>query len=333
MHTEIPTAQQLTNQVFSITSEKSFEAAALAVFGFQYQHNDLYRSYCQLLNKKTEQVRNISDIPFLPISFFKSHTVTTTHFEAELLFESSGTTGQQPSRHWVRSKALYELSFQKGFEASYGHPEDYCIIGLLPSYLERGQSSLVYMVNNLVEQSKHPHSGFYLYDFEKLAETLHQLEAQRQQTWLIGVTYALLDFAERFPMPLQHTMIVETGGMKGRKKELLRDEVHAYLAQAFGANEIHSEYGMTELLSQAYAKQNGIFRTPPWMKVLLRAEDDPLSATSGKSGGINVIDLANIFSCSFIATEDMGRLEAGGGFSVLGRLDNAEIRGCSLISI
>jgi hypothetical protein len=234
----------------------------------------------------------------------------------------------------VKDVALYTQSFQKGFETFYGDPQQYCILGLLPSYLERGQSSLVYMVNNLIEQSGHPQSGFYLYDLEKLAITLKELEAAAQPTLLIGVTYALLDFAESYPMPLQHTLMMETGGMKGRKKELVRADVHANLKNAFGLEQIHSEYGMTELLSQAYAQRGGFFKTPPWMKVYLRYEDDPLSlATDINTGGINVIDLANIYTCSFIATEDVGSITQDGFFSVLGRLDNAEVRGCSLLSL
>ena len=333
MRLEIPTPEQLTRQVFSIASEKDFEAAALAVYRFQYQNNPIYRSYCQLLHKTEKEVLAISDIPFLPISFFKTHDVTTTQFVPEVLFESSGTTGQQTSRHLVKQKSVYEKSFQKGFETFYGDVKDYCIIGLLPSYLERGQSSLVYMVNDLIKQSGHPQSGFYLYDLEKLAKTLQHLEAQQQKTWVIGVTYALLDFAQHYSMPLQYTTVVETGGMKGRKKELVRADVHALLQKSFNLPAIHSEYGMTELLSQAYAQKEGIFYTPPWMRVLLRAEDDPLSMSLGKNGGINVIDLANIYSCAFIATEDMGQKENNGGFSVVGRLDHAEIRGCSLLSL
>jgi hypothetical protein len=220
------------------------------------------------------------------------------------------------------------------FKQVYGPVQHYCILGLLPSYLERRHSSLVYMVNDLVQQSTHPQSGFYLYDFEKLAATLQAVEASGQPTLLFGVTYALLDFAERYPMSLLHTTIIETGGMKGRKKELLREEVHGLLKKAFGVPCIHSEYGMTELLSQAYAQEKGFFETPAWMRIVMREEDDPLSVLSSPgSGGINVIDLANLWSCAFIATEDVGRLHADGRFEVMGRLDNAEIRGCSLLAL
>lgn len=331
---EIPKPEELTEMVFSISDDAGFKTAAMAVYCFQYYNNPLYKHYCDLLKGTPEKVSDINDIPFLPISFFKTHIVTTGNFDAQVVFESSGTTGTIPSRHFVKEKALYEKSFQKGFETFYGHPQDYCIIGLLPSYLERGSSSLVYMVNNLIEKSVHPKSGFYLYDFEKLSQTLALLEKEGQPTLLIGVTYALLDFAEKFPMSLQHTIIMETGGMKGRKQELVREEVHTLLKNAFGLTEIQSEYGMTELLSQAYAKKDGIFRAPPWMQVRLREEDDPLSLLqSTRNGGINVIDLANIYSCAFIATEDRGRLMDKSGFAVLGRFDHAEVRGCSLMAL
>jgi hypothetical protein len=303
------------------------------VFRFQYQNNAVYRSYCDALQVPVNQVRHIHQIPFLPISFFKSHNVSSGGISINgLIFESSGTTGMQPSRHVVPDGQLYEQSFRRTFTRFYGPVHDYCVIGLLPSYLERQHSSLVYMVQDLITQSGHEKSGFYLYDFENLAQTLRQLEAAGQKTILFGVTYALLDFAEQHPMPLQHTIVVETGGMKGRKKELLRAEVHALLKKAFSLNSIHSEYGMTELLSQAYALQDGRFQTPPWMRVLVREEDDPLAIhTATATGGINIIDLANIYSCAFIATEDVGRLHADGSFEVLGRLDHAEIRGCSLL--
>jgi len=333
MRGEIPKAEQLEEQVFSITDADSFKTAALAVYCFQYHNNAVYQQYSNLLKKSPENVLELDQIPFLPISFFKTHAVQAGAFQPEVIFESSGTTGSIPSRHLVKKKTVYERSFQKGFETFYGKPQEYCILGLLPSYLERGSSSLVYMVNNLIEESGHPQSGFYLYNHQQLSQTLLELEGKRQKTLLIGVTYALLDFAEQFPMPLQHTIIMETGGMKGRKKELVRDEVHSILKDAFKVDYIHSEYGMTELLSQAYAKANGVFTTPPWMQVLLREEDDPLSYLKGnRNGGINVIDLANIYSCSFIATEDSGRLTPE-GFTVLGRFDHAEVRGCSLMSL
>ena len=295
MQGEIPKAEQLEEQVFSITDAASFKTAALAVYCFQYHNNPVYRQYCNLLKSAPENVTELAHIPFLPISFFKTHKVKAGEFSPQIVFESSGTTGIVPSRHEVKEKRIYEESFQKGFQTFYGKPQDYCVLGLLPSYLERGSSSLVYMVDNLIQKSGHSQSGFYLYDHKKLAQTLAELEAKRQKTLLIGVTYALLDFAEHFSMPLNHTIIMETGGMKGRKKELVRDEVHLILKDAFKVSKIHSEYGMTELLSQAYAKEDGIFFTPPWMQVLLREEDDPLALLSTTlSGGINGIGLAKI---------------------------------------
>lgn len=332
---EIPKATDLARRVFSIQNQSEFEALALDVFRFQYHHNHLYRSYCRAVNKGEADIKNIAGIPFLPISFFKSHNVQCVENSmAEVVFESSGTTGQQPSRHFVTDAGLYTTSFRRTFYQFYGNVKEYCIIGLLPSYLERQHSSLVYMVADLIAQSDHPRSGFYLYEFEKLAQTLAALETNGSRTILFGVTYALLDFAKRHPMPLRHTTIIETGGMKGRKEEMLREEVHGVLKKLFSLPAIHSEYGMTELLSQAYAQAGGMFQTPPWMQVLIREQDDPLSlAGGGKTGGINVIDLANIYSCAFIATEDAGRLHADGSFAVSGRLDNAEIRGCSLLAL
>lgn len=316
----------------------AFESAALDLFLFQYENNTLYRTYCGYLNKTPGQVRTLNEIPFLPARFFKSHRVTSSSFEASLIFESSGTTGSINSRHFIKDISLYEKSFRLCFEQFYGNANQYCIIGLLPSYLERGNSSLLYMVKHLIQQSGHPGSGFYLDDFEKLQQQLLDNEARQQKTLLIGVTYALLSFAEKFPLQLKHTTVMETGGMKGRKKEITRDEVHHFLKQQFHIPSVHSEYGMTELLSQAYAGKNGIFHCPGWMKILLRSEDDPFYITStvpaGKtaSGVINIIDLANIYSCAFIATDDVGKLHEGGSFEILGRLDNCDIRGCSLLT-
>lgn len=312
-----------------------FDELALQVFHFQYQHNELYRRYVDTLNTDISSVALVEQIPFLPISFFKTHAVRTGFTAESLLFESSGTTGQVPSRHYVKDAAIYLQSFRKGFEREYGTAEQWCILGLLPSYLERQHSSLVYMVDQLVRDSGHPLSGFYLYDHEKLAERLQQLEAAGQRTLLIGVTFGLLDFAEAFPMPLSNTILMETGGMKGRKEEMTRAQVHAMLSAAFPGAPIHSEYGMTELLAQAYARDNGLFQCPPWMKVLLREEDDPfaLHQAGNSRGVINVIDLANLYSCSFIATDDAGRLHPDGRFEVLGRVDHSEVRGCSLMAI
>jgi len=330
------------HKIFSLQAadEPAFTAMALAVFRFQYQHNPLYRAYADALHTDVAAVSSMEQIPFLPIRFFKSHAVQTTVFTPELVFESSGTTTTINSRHLVKEAGLYSRSFLTAFEQRYGPVKDWCIIGLLPSYLERGHSSLVYMVDKLVGLSDHPQSGFYLYEHQRLFEVLQQLEAAGQKTILFGVTFALLDFAEAFSLPLQHTIIMETGGMKGRREELVRPAVHALLNGSFHTSGIHAEYGMTELLSQAYSGGDGLFSCPPWMKVLLRDEEDPLTVhkkpASGKkpvSGAINVIDLANIYSCSFIATDDAGRLYADEQFEVLGRLDNSDLRGCSLLVI
>jgi hypothetical protein len=333
MPAEIPKAADLKEQVFAINDNTAFQHVALAVFRYQYQNNAVYKAYCDVLKKTPEQVHAIDNIPFLPISFFKTHNVTTGDNSINpLVFESSGTTGQAASRHIVPDAALYKQSFRQGFRHFYGPVLDYCILGLLPSYLERQHSSLVYMVTDLVRESRHRDSGFFLYDFERLADTLDRLEKEGQKTLLIGVTFALLDFAERHARPLQHTLVMETGGMKGRKRELLREEVHGILKKSFSIAAVHSEYGMTELLSQAYARHNGRFYSPPWMRVLLREEDDPLSAGPHLTTGcISIIDLANIHSCAFIATDDLGKIYEDGSFEVLGRLDTSEIRGCSLL--
>ena len=312
------------------------EGRAFDTFHFQYRYNGLYRQFVDSLYTDVSSIKLVEQIPFLPISFFKSQDVRTTLFKTDLVFESSGTTGSVNSKHSVKDPDIYRQSFLNGFELFYGPASDYCVLGLLPSYLERKNSSLVYMVDELIRQSGHPKSGFYLNEFEKLDEILSQLEKAGQRTILIGVSFALIDFSERFPRKLKHTIIMETGGMKGRRKELTREELHDQLKQAFGLDVIHSEYGMTELLSQAYSKANGIFQCPPWMKVLVRDEDDPLMVhNNGKNqvtGIINIIDLANIYSSSFIATDDLGRLYPDGSFEVLGRVDNSDIRGCSLLT-
>ena len=317
-----------------------FDSLALELFRYQHEYNVLYRQYCDTLHTDPEKVHSLEDIPFLPISFFKTHQVVTYGFEPEAYFESSGTTQTISSRHWVKDLSLYRESFTRCFEKFYGSPKDKCIIGLLPSYLERQHSSLVMMVDELIKDSGNPLSGFYLYDHEMLHRTLLHNEIRKKDTLLIGVTYALLDFAQEFPMQLRHCTVMETGGMKGRREEMTRQQVHAALQEKLGLHLVHSEYGMTELLSQAYSKGDGIFRCPGWMKILLRQEDDPFDvrrtgagSTHALNGVINVIDLANIYSCAFIATDDMGKLYDDGSFEVLGRLDNSDIRGCSLLAI
>jgi len=315
-------------------NETTFPEAAAETFRFQRAGNPLYHRFCELVGAGSV-VEDPARFPFLPISFFKTHAVQTTAFEPELVFESSGTTGAGTSRHRVRERAWYDAVSKAGFEAQYGSLSGWCILALLPSYLERGQSSLVHMVQHFMNESGHPLNGFYLYEHAALARQLAQLEAAGQKTLLIGVTYALLDFAAAFPMPLKHTVVMETGGMKGRRRELLRSEVHDRLCAAFSREHIHSEYGMTELLSQAYAPAGGLFQCPPWMQVWVAAEDDPgdLSRRPGKAGRLCVMDLANRWSCSFIATEDVARLHPDGRFEVLGRMDHSDVRGCSLMVV
>jgi phenylacetate-coenzyme A ligase PaaK-like adenylate-forming protein len=310
-----------------------FSEKALRVFAFQYENNTVYRSFCDALKIHIPAVNAALRIPFLPISFFKTHAVTATAFEPEMVFESSGTTQTAQSRHLVKELAVYEQSFTKAFELFYRHPDRWCILALLPSYLERSGSSLVYMAKKLMEQSQHPNNGFYLHNFEDLHNTLKLLEKNRQNTLLLGVTYALLDFAQQYPMQCYNTTIMETGGMKGRREELTREEVHQQLKKGFGVKAIHSEYGMTELLSQAYSTGDGLFRTPPWLKILVRDEDDPLHVKTSGRGAINIIDLANVYSCSFIATDDVGEVYGDGSFRILGRMDNSDIRGCSLLAL
>ena len=320
------------NSIFNIQTESDFNTAALEVFKFQFEHNAVYRSFCDLLYKHPSDITAIEQIPFLPIEFFKTHTIVSTNKPAEVTFTSSGTTGSTVSKHHVCDLEVYKHSFRTGFESFYGSIEDYTVLALLPSYLEREGSSLVYMANDMIVQSKHTESGFYLHDLEALKNTLIRLEAKGQKTLLIGVSYALLDLIEAHSFKLKHTIVMETGGMKGQRKELVKSEFHALLKQGFGVNTIHSEYGMTELLSQAYSKGDGVFETPPWMKVLTRDPEDALSIQSiGKSGGITIIDLANINSCAFIATQDLGKLKPDGTFEVLGRFDQSDIRGCNLM--
>ena len=320
--------------VFNIKSKLQFEQLALQVFKHQFEYNRVYRSFCDLLYKHPSDVKTIKDIPFLPIQFFKSHTVISSKEKAQEIFSSSGTTGQTTSKHFVTDISLYEQSFRNGFKHFYGNIEDYVVLALLPSYLERDGSSLIYMVNDMINNSKQPESGFYLDDLESLKNTLIDLESRHKKTLLIGVSFALLDFVERFQLKLKNTIVMETGGMKGKRKELIRTELHEILKQGFGVNTIHSEYGMTELLSQAYSKGKSIFKTPPWMQVLTRDTEDALTIQShGKTGGINIIDLANINSCAFIATQDLGKVYKDGSFEVLGRFDNSDIRGCNLMVI
>lgn len=319
-------------KIFTISTETEFENLALEVFHFQYNNVDIYRTYVDLLKVNPNRVRKIEQIPFLPIQFFKNHKIIVKGLTPEVEFTSSGTTGSETSRHYVAKVDIYKQSYTMGFRHFYGNEKQYCILALLPAYLERTGSSLVYMVDGLIRQSAKPNGGFYLNQLDDLAEKLEQLDSSGQKCLLIGVSFALLDLAERHKFNLKSTILMETGGMKGRRKEMVRDELHAILTSAFGVECIHSEYGMTELLSQAYSKGKGIFSCPPWMRVLIRETNDPLTiAPVGTTGGINIIDLANLYSCAFIQTQDLGRLHPDGTFEVLGRMDSAPIRGCNLL--
>ncbi|MEX0636061.1 MAG: acyl transferase [Ferruginibacter sp.] len=328
---------EIEKKIFKATNV-DFEALAIDLFNYQYQENSFYRSFCNHLKIRQSEVQKLTQIPFLPIRFFKTNRIVSGVFKEAEVFESSGTSGSINSKHFVKDLSLYETSFLKGISHFYGDLTNICIIGLLPSYLEKGQSSLVYMVNNLIQKSKIVSSGFFLNETEALKKLLLYNESIGQQTLLFGVTYALLDFAEENPLQLQHTTVVETGGMKGRRTEMTRSQVHDVLKKQWQLKTVHSEYGMTELLSQAYSFGEGLFRTSPWMKVLIRAEDDPFEVKCAPevahepiTGVINIIDLANIYSCAFIATDDMGILYQNESFEVVGRIDNSDIRGCSLM--
>ena len=320
--------------IFSITDQKDFNDLALKVFKHQFESNSVYRSFCDLLYKHPTDITSINDIPFLPIEFFKTHQVISTTKRPEIIFTSSGTTNTLTSKHLVSDLSIYKESYIKGFEHFYGKIEDYVILALLPSYSERDGSSLIYMVNDLIARSNHSESGFYLYNLDDLAITLNKLNQENQKTLLIGVSFALLDLIERHQFQLNNTIIMETGGMKGKRKEIIREELHQILKKGFGVTTIHSEYGMTELLSQAYSEGNGIFKCVPWMKVLTRDTEDALTTQIvGKTGGLNIIDLANINSCSFIATQDLGKVNNDSTFEVVGRFDNSDIRGCNLMAL
>jgi len=324
----------LQEQIFNITSKEGFNTLALQVFRYQFENNKVYRSFCDLLYKHPSDVKNIEDIPFLPIQFFKTHDVVSSTVKSVVSFTSSGTTGSITSKHHITDLSVYEESYLRGFKRFYGDIEDYVVLALLPSYLEREGSSLIYMVDDLIKKSKHTESGFYLDNLDEINEKLITLDKSGQKVLLIGVSFALLDLIEQYQFKLNNTIVMETGGMKGRRKEIIRPELHQLLKGGFGIAKTHSEYGMTELLSQAYSKGDGIFECPSWMKVLTRDTEDPLSIQEvNKTGGINVIDLANINSCSFIATQDLGKVYVNGSFEVLGRFDNSDIRGCNLMAL
>jgi phenylacetate-coenzyme A ligase PaaK-like adenylate-forming protein len=318
--------------IFNIKSNEQFTKAALEVFKHQFKNNKVYRSFCDLINRHPSDVTKVAQIPFLPIEFFKLREVLSSTEKVEETFTSSGTTGSVTSKHFVTDINFYKQSYLNGFAHFYGNIEEYTVLALLPNYLERNGSSLVFMVDDLIGKSKNSESGFYLNNLDELAKKLINLDKKGRKILLIGVSFALLDLIEKHQFKLKNTIIMETGGMKGRRKELIRNELHQLLQDGFGVAEIHSEYGMTELLSQAYSKGNGVFETPPWMKILTRDTEDALTILpTEKAGGINIIDLANYNSCSFIATQDLGKVYQNGTFEIIGRFDNSDIRGCNLM--
>ena len=318
------------DKIFNV-DDKNFEQIAFEVFQFQYINNNIYKSYCDLLKKTPSNIGDISSIPFLPISFFKSHSVMCTK-KYDKVFHSSGTTNENLSKHYVSDIHMYEQSFLKNFIDNYGDPKDYVILGLLPNYMQNENSSLIYMVNNLIELSESNDSGFFLKEYDFIIEKMKSLARENKKIILIGVSYALLDLTESKNLNFENTIIIETGGMKGRRREMIKKELHETLKERTGLKKIHSEYGMTELLSQAYSKGDGIFSCPNWMRVFVRDVNDPnFLYTNSKSGGINIIDLANVNSCSFIATEDMGSLHKNGSFEIMGRIDHSDTRGCNLL--
>ncbi len=318
------------NRLFNINSDKEFEEMAIETYHYQNKFNPIYSKYSSLI-LEGKKPKNINEIPFLPIDFFKHEKIISKEKESQIIFKSSGTTGTR-SLHYIADLDLYEINFKKNFTSTYGEIKDTCIIGLLPSYQENGDSSLIYMVNTLIQESSNQYSGFYNNDKKKLSRILNKQETENKKTIIIGVTYALLDLAEKFPQPLKNTIIIETGGMKGKREELVKEQVHAILMNAFETKSIHSEYGMTELLSQAYSNGEGLFTPPKWMKIIIRDINDPLSILGiNKTGAINIIDLSNVYSCSFIATQDLGFKLDENNFKLSGRLSNADIRGCNLL--
>jgi Acyl-protein synthetase, LuxE len=337
------------SELFSISNKKQFEKLALKIFRFQHENNLVYRKFCDLRKIEIQKIKSLEQIPFLPIQFFKSHDVVSNSNKIQEIFTSSGTTGAITSRHLVTDVSLYEESYRQGFSEFYGNIEDYVVLALLPSYLDRSGSSLIYMFDDLIKKTKNPESGFYLNNYSELIQKLIQLDNSEQNVILIGVTYALLDLVEIIKFEnskvlkssllegwvgLKNTIIMETGGMKGKRKEMIREDLHKQLCDGFGVSSIHSEYGMTELLSQAYSLGNGIFECPQQMQIMIRDTEDALSYVDyGKTGGINVIDLANINSCSFIATQDLGKKYPNNSFEILGRFDNSDVRGCNLMLI
>ncbi len=328
----MPLSKSLENRIWSINNESDFNTTALEVFYFQYKNNKIYKKWVDYLVVDTKSITDSKSIPFLPISLFKTHKIRSFSGKEEVIFSSSGTTGMTTSKHYVYKTDLYKRSYRTAFENFYGDIKEYTVLALLPSYLERQGSSLIYMAEDLIQLSENEKSGFYLYNYDELFYVLNDLKKSKSKVLLLGVSFALLEFAEKYKLYFPDLIIMETGGMKGKRKELLREELHYILCNAFGVNKIHSEYGMTELLSQAYSKGNSVFDTPPWMKILIRDTNDPLSLQDkNKSGGVNIIDLSNLYSCSFIATQDLGKINNDNSFEILGRFDNSDIRGCNLL--
>ncbi len=323
----------MKSKIFSIASPEDFEKIALDIFAAQSKECAPYRQYISLIGVDAGSVESVNQIPFLPVSLFKTHRIITGDTEPRIVFTSSATTGTTPSKHPVVDLSVYEQSFLSCFNLFWGNPRDYAILALLPSYLEREGSSLVYMADSLIKLSQNEHSGFYLNDFELLFNKLSFLKKSGCKTLLLGVSFALLDFVTQYKVDFPSLIVMETGGMKGRNREIGREELHWALKTGFGVSNIASEYGMAELLSQAYSYKDGIFETPPWMRVVIRDLINPFEQLNeyNRLGGINIIDLANLNSCSFIQTEDMGIMHTAGKFSITGRIKNSELRGCNLL--
>jgi len=320
------------NEIFNIKNSKDFNRIALKTFRFQSQNNKVYQQFLKYLKINPDNIQSVEKIPFLPIQFFKDYQVVSTQPPFDLVFKSSGTTGTKRSKHFIKKRSLYEQSFMRAFSYFYGDITDYNILALLPSYFNQGDSSLIYMTKHLITKSAQKNSNFYLNNTDKLAKILQNLDEKGEKTLLLGVSYALMDLIEKHQFSLKNTIVMETGGMKGRRKEMVREELHNYLTEGFGVPVIHSEYGMTELLTQSYSQGKGIFKSPAWKKIYIRDTEDPLTLLPyHKTGGVNIIDLANLYSCSFIATQDLGKIYPDGSFEILGRFDHSDVRGCNLL--
>ena len=323
----------LIEKIFAIKNNAEFNDLAIEVARFQYKYCDVYNKYCNAINRIPSKIEKIEKIAFLPIDFFRTKRVLAKGIIEQQMFLSSGTTNENSSKHFVADISIYERNFMEGFKQFYGSPEEYCFLALLPSYLERSGSSLVYMVNQLIKLSNHPESGFFITDLEILISILKEKLKKGKKVILIGVSFALLELAEKYVFDFDTTnlVVMETGGMKGKRKEMIRGELHSILCKSFNVLQIHSEYGMTELLSQAYSIKDGIYQNTPRMKIFRRDPTDPLNIDKRGYGAANIIDLANIYSCSFIETQDICRINDDESFEILGRIDNSQIRGCNLL--